>query len=392
MREHHTCIRCLAPALLLLLLGCAPATFDDVPPRGSAFEGWEGGPPACPIDPDCHIGGDCGLYDCPDHWECQEVETDLERCINPGPGYPDDGDWECEDRAGQTVCRREGDYPDSGGDGEWSCESTAEFVECTSDHPSYPDDGADGPWSCRFEHEFRVCERRTGDPDDGGGACSGPGCDGGGTPDDGGGDCSGGGCEPPVCEATDRPTARFVDDRDGDDNGQIYALSDGRRDRSCATVFVDVTGYYSIFDTDIAESCSDQLDETGFLTVHNGCNPEGLPREHNVGSWYVVEDLDNGGSCDSDAACGAGQVCRAGNSHGRCCVPADPVFMGTFLLTAGEPNEICLNHLCPLWLDGAPGDALINADCRGSVNSIHFRLDAAAFVCLDDAPPPGSCG
>ena len=126
--------------------------------------------PACPVDPDCSIGGDCSLYECPDYWICEDQPNGRKRCINPGPDYPDDGDWECEDTAGSTVCRRRGDFPDGGGGGAWNCEMAGEFVVCTDDTPSYPDDGAGGPYNCWFD-EFRVCESGGSGGDGGGWSC-----------------------------------------------------------------------------------------------------------------------------------------------------------------------------------------------------------------------------
>ncbi|HMO11946.1 MAG TPA: hypothetical protein PKB06_10710, partial [Actinotalea sp.] len=132
--------------------------------------------PSCPIDPDCAIGGDCSLYECPDYWICEDQPNGRKRCINPGPDYPDGGNWECEDTGGRTICRRNGDYPDGGGGGDWNCERQGDLVVCTDETPNYPDGGAGGPYNCWFADEFRICETIPGGPGDGGGwSCYDPG-------------------------------------------------------------------------------------------------------------------------------------------------------------------------------------------------------------------------
>jgi len=191
---------------------------------------------------------------------------------------------------------------------------------------------------------------------------------------------------PPPCAPTGDLPFEFIDDMDGTDDGQIFALGNGTRDRACGTVRVDETAYYAIFDTELSESCDDQLDETGYLTVQSSCNPEGWAVERNAGDRFLVADSDNTMRCVDDSDCGAGRVCREGTSHGNCCVPADPVFMGTFLLVAGEDNVICINHWCPEWSDeiAAGRDfGFINEDCSGA-NSIHFQIAATAIACIDE--------
>ena len=171
---------------------------------------------------------------------------------------------------------------------------------------------------------------------------------------------------PPPCEATGELPFTFIDDRDGSDDGQIFALGNRDPRQSCGTVRVDTTGYYSIFDTELSESCDDQRDETGYLTVANRCNAEGWAVERNAGDRFLVFDSDNSPDCTDDAECGAGRVCREGGGHGRCCVPDQPVFMGTFLLVEGEDNVICINHWCPEWemeIDAEIG----RASCRERV-------------------------
>ena len=191
---------------------------------------------------------------------------------------------------------------------------------------------------------------------------------------------------PPPCEPSDEPPFEFIDDMDGNDNGEIFARGDRDPFVSCGTILVDRTGYYSIFDTELSESCDDQKDETGYLTIENSCNGEGWAVERNAGERFLVFDSDNSPDCESDGDCGAGEVCREGNSHGRCCVPADPVFMGTFLLVEGEPNRICIRHWCPEWsaeIEEGQDYGFVIDGCGGA-NSIHFRIGATAIACEDE--------
>jgi MYXO-CTERM domain-containing protein len=193
---------------------------------------------------------------------------------------------------------------------------------------------------------------------------------------------------PPPCQPGDSERLfEFIDDQDDDpDDGQIFVRSDREPFVSCGTLRVEQTGYYAIFDSELSESCSDQLDETGYLTITNSCNGQGWATERNARERFVVPDSDNSEPCDSDDECGSGKVCREGNSHGRCCVPAEPVFMGTFLLVAGEDNRICINHWCPDWrVENSTEDFGFVVDgCEGSPNSIHFQVAASALACLDD--------
>lgn len=190
--------------------------------------------------------------------------------------------------------------------------------------------------------------------------------------------------DPPCVVEGERPF-RFEDDTDGTADGQIFALNNSEA-RGCGTLIVDRTAYYSIFDTELSESCSDQRDETGYLTVSNSCNSDGWATQRNAGDRFLVADSDNTPACGNDGDCGAGEVCRAANSHGRCCVPEEPVFMGTFLLVAGEPNRICINHWCPEWraeFDAGTDYGFVVNGCNG-IESIHFKVDATAIACEDE--------
>jgi hypothetical protein len=175
---------------------------------------------------------------------------------------------------------------------------------------------------------------------------------------------------------------------------QIYARGDlPNETKDCGVVRVKETGYYAVYDSELSESCEDQVDETGYLTIQNSCNGDGWAVQRNVGERYLVSDADNQGSgCTDDNQCDVGYVCREGNAHGNCCVPDTPVYMGTYLLVAGEENVICINHWCPEWeeafADGDdlgfishPGDA--EASCS-SPDSIHFKIAATALVCKQE--------
>ncbi|MCA9610768.1 MAG: hypothetical protein KC619_34470 [Myxococcales bacterium] len=475
-RFHHV----LLPVSVLGLAGCVGGFAN--PGGGGSVDDFLDDIPAdqlvCPADPDCAIGGDCSLYECPDHWICETYDDGTERCVSPGPDYPDRGSWDCHDQNGQTICEG-GSYPDGGGGDGWNCMQSGDLVTCTSDHPDYPDGGGGSGWSCWYEGDLRVCSTVPGDSGDGGGwTCwedetgrhcrrdrpdlPGDGgdwtcfdyedethCDGGpGIPDGGGWECEdrggeyyctttpdypdggggghwscrftrefrvcdwhddGGGdggiprtdCAPtdPTCGSTMctdemRGGITLIDDLDGEDNGEIYVLGDGRRDESCATVRVDVTAYYALYDAALAESCTRQLDEISYVTIENTCNADGNPVERNVGDRFVIGDVDNTPDCTTDAECGAGSTCR-GRSSGNCCVPTAPAFVGTFLLMAGEDNRICLHHVCPEVRAGSlsGADAFMSAGCEGSINSVHLRLDGSAFTCPDPSLEfPMGCG
>jgi len=460
-----------ALALVVLALGGCTGGFgtpgdgdvgdfiDDIPPEDLA----------CPADPDCAIGGDCALYECPDHWICQERDDGERRCVSPGPDYPDGGDWTCEDVDGRTECTGR-DFPDGGGGDGWSCEMVGDLVRCVHETPDYPDGGGGSGWSCWYEGDLRVCSTIPGEGGDGGGwTCwddetgrhcrrdrdlpgDGGGwtcfdyegvthCDGGGDHPDGGGewaceerggeyycvdrtpdypDGGGGGhwsCrftrEFRVCDWHDgggdggiprtecsddrRGAVSFLDELDGDPDGELAVRGDDpARSEACATVRVMETGYYTLYDDALAESCAEQVDEIGYVTITNSCNSDGNPVERNTSDRFVIADMDNVGRCSEDAECGAGSSCITRSAHfGPCCVPTAPALVGTFLLLAGEDNRICLHHACPEIRAGTlrGADEFVTGGCEGSVNSVHLRLDGAAFICPDPSLEfPLACG
>ena len=348
--------------------------------------------PTCPRDPDC-FSGDC--FECPEFWVCETLASEisgnaLKRCTNPGADLPDDqGGWACQDANGQTECRRAGDVlPDGAGDDDWTCERQAEFVVCAKP-ADYPDEGGSTAWTCEYASEFvRVCEDETppGDfPDVPAWACPAA------APDEPNPVC------PTICRDNGWVRARFEGDDGVTTDGpgpQLLVFSEEGRDRECVNVFVEVSGWYAAYDTLIAESCHTQLDETGFVTISNPCNPAGTPREGNVGDLLVVDDVDNTNACETDAQCADGLVCRMGRRvQFQCCVPEEPASMGQFWLQAGVPNELCLNHWCPEWKRRGRVDGHVSSlGCDHPPNSIHLLFDGA-FFCPDPTLPdlcPGS--
>jgi hypothetical protein len=135
-----------------------------------------GGGEICPIDPDCFSVGTCEQMqlECQGVWRCEDV-ADLgldpevagfeQRCWN-GSGFPDGGDWECE-QVDDTLTCRGSTYPDGGSSAGWSCEMETEFVRCDRD-ATYPDGGDGSEWSCYYAAEFIVCDGGGDVPDDGG--------------------------------------------------------------------------------------------------------------------------------------------------------------------------------------------------------------------------------
>lgn len=194
------------------------------------------------------------------------------------------------------------------------------------------------------------------------------------------------------------PSGSSYPNKDGND-GELYVLGNQPADQmDCGIVLVKETGYYAIYDSELSESCADQLDETGYITVHNSCNDDGWATTRNVGERYLVIDRDNTGSgCTGDSECQTSYVCREGMNHGNCCVPEEPVYVGTFLLVAGEENVICIHHWCPEWKDligassGYDGTDYgwvhdendPSANCT-TVDSIHFKIAATAIVCRQE--------
>jgi MYXO-CTERM domain-containing protein len=195
------------------------------------------------------------------------------------------------------------------------------------------------------------------------------------------------------CFSDQVPAGSGYPNNDGTD-GQIFVVGtsvQGAQD--CGIVLVKETGYYAIFDNELSESCADQLDETGYLTAHSSCNGDGWAVESNQDEKFIVTDKDNeGAGCVSNAECPADHSCEVNPVHGPCCVPNDPVYMGTFLLVAGEENVVCIHHWCPEW-----DAALANGEDLGwvhdpnnpqnncvSADSIHFKIAATALVCKQE--------
>jgi len=87
-----------------------------------------------------------------------------DRCEQRHPRLPDDGEWECVDMAGASVCR--GGEPAAGvvpgpPDGRWSCGARGAERICVDLAGDFPGGSADG-WRCRYENAprpRRLCQR-----------------------------------------------------------------------------------------------------------------------------------------------------------------------------------------------------------------------------------------
>ncbi len=167
--------------------------------------------------------------------------------------------------------------------------------------------------------------------------------------------------EPPeTLESCDDGASFQFDDSDGD--GWLVVLSWSPTEDS-GTIWVDTSAYYHLYDSYIAESGASQTNESGYLTVTNSGNPTGLPVIPNCDGFYIVTDSDNGGT------------------------PSGSVYLGTFLLQAGEPNDVTLWHYCPLFRSGActqlhNGDPYADdGGCESyNANSIHMDMSGICLV------------
>lgn len=117
------------------------------------------------------------------------------------------------------------------------------------------------------------------------------------------------------------------------DRGEPGAIQD-------ADIEVDVDGFYRLYFEDPIESGSSQMNESFFVKIYNDAKPQGFPIEQenptvpncvdpNV-DVFVVADNDNGPAAP----------------------PTEPVFIGTFLLLAGEgKNRVEVTHYCWRWVE-----------------------------------------
>lgn len=153
----------------------------------------------------------------------------------------------------------------------------------------------------------------------------------------------------------------FTDDLDGSPDGVLFtSFRQGEgAPEPCASLYVGGTGYFRIYTSAFAGSGPSQLDESGYVTVHNNCNSDGWPAERNAAERYVVRDSDN--------LTGTPQV-----------------FIGTFLLVEGERNRICFHHWCQYWhaeLLAGRDLGFVMGDCRDG-NSIGFTA-TGSVGCAD---------
>jgi hypothetical protein len=144
-------------------------------------------------------------------------------------------------------------------------------------------------------------------------------------------------------------------------SGEIYVFSWDRPTDSGVLVAPEA-GWFHLYDTSIAESGSSQWNESVFLRVSNGLNPDGMPLDGNCEGDFVIVDPDNEGALPDGTT----------------------VFLGTFLLEAGE-NDVSLHHFCPRYRDGEctdlhdAGDP--NSTCdTGNVNSAHVVGESICLV------------
>ncbi len=208
---------------------------------------------------------------------------------------------------------------------------------------------------------------------------------------------------PEKCEPGDARSVQLKLKKKGSNSKQLVRLGKDSGAAKGTISGVTQSGYYSIYDARLSESCRGQRNETGFLRITNSCNATGWPVERNVvdsnGSnsikfadqpapiplepFVILDgDNDNGGKDDCNIAnignpnvCGgpeSGLKCQAvtkvddngddvldsnGNPtiNGACCVGSG--FMGTFFLEATEDsegnqigqNDVFLHHWCPIW-------------------------------------------
>jgi hypothetical protein len=88
-------------------------------------------------------------------------------CVQRHPRLPDDGEWECLDQAGASVCR--GGDPPAGvvaglADGRWICGARGGERICVDLLGDFPSGGAEG-WRCRYQSSprpRRICQREPG--------------------------------------------------------------------------------------------------------------------------------------------------------------------------------------------------------------------------------------
>jgi hypothetical protein len=147
---------------------------------------------------------------------------------------------------------------------------------------------------------------------------------------------------------------------DSDGDGWVVITTSDTED--WAIVNVPVDGVYEIYDSQLAESGSSQMNETGYLTVTNSVNPNGYPVTANCGLYHLVADADNNGT------------------------PTSAIYVGTFSLMAGEDNLLTLHHYCPMYQDGHctsfhNGDPNTGSGCNTTnANSLHMDLDGICIV------------
>lgn len=186
-------------------------------------------------------------------------------------------------------------------------------------------------------------------------------------------DDSAGDTDPPVDSAPDEPVMDdpptggppdiFMDDCPSDvtvtfSPSEIYVTS--TRTAAAATLSTDVSGWFHVFDTTIAESGASQQNETGYVRISNAANPDGFPRWATCGDDWIVRDADNSGS------------------------RSDKIYVGTYWLESGD-NAVALEHICPRVNAGECTSHMNNVSghsCSdtGNPNSVHLVAEGLCLV------------
>jgi hypothetical protein len=127
------------------------------------------------------------------------------------------------------------------------------------------------------------------------------------------------------------------------------------------TISAPSRGFYDLYDTTIAESGTQQWNESAYVRVSNTTNPSGKPNWANCGADWVVIDADNHGFPSSSL-----------------------IYLGTFWLDAGD-NTLTLLHYCERQRAGECLGLHITDDpdstcASGSPNSVHVEAHGLCAV------------
>lgn len=155
-------------------------------------------------------------------------------------------------------------------------------------------------------------------------------------------------------------------DRDGCDTQLKMVRGNGRKsirgDRPDKVVQYKlkapaVSGWYSVYKNDVAESGAKQRNESAYFRLYNDVNPTGFPLESNCGDEHVLQDYDNDGR-----------------------IP-ERVHIGIFYLDADSENLLEMRHYCAIQ-DECPRFLDPYDECGDTADSVHFDR-GEGFVCLE---------